>query len=331
MRLQHGKLAALGILILLLLTACGTTSSQSPGHKAPNQLVVGVSLDSLFPGRQAELNGLKAAAQKVGTQLKISVADDDAQRQNEQIQTFINEKVDAIMVVAVDENAIKTATRAATRAGIPVVTFDRELPGNTDVMFHAGLDSHADGLSCGKYIASKNDGQPHNVLELLGALNDQNAIDRSNGFEEGLAGASNLHIIKAPTDWDANKALSATENAFQANPNIWAIFIPSDFMMSSIDTALKGANRFAKAGEPDHVLSCAIDGSQPGYNDTVAATNDALVVLPLANEAAGAFQAVLTITSGGRLTASKQTYPGTLYTYQDIASHAQDIWGAQQS
>lgn len=337
------------VTLAMLLSACSSKNTPAPDSSSsgssapatsepapapapeppkPKELTFGVSLDKLFLGRQAEMKGVEAAAAEAGVKLQVSVADGDPQQQNAQIQTFINQKVDAILVVAVDQAAIATATKAAADAGIPVVTFDRELPGDPSVKYHTGLDSYSDGLACGKYIASFNDGQPHKVLELLGALNDQNAIDRSKGFEDGLKDAANLEIIKAPTDWNADKALASTENAFQANPDIWAIFIPSDFMMSSIETALKGANRFAKNGEASHVYSCAIDGSQPGYDATVAAWNDGVVALQLGDVGRGAFEAAKTLATGGSLSDTKKGFPGTLFTFDNIADHKAEIWGA---
>jgi ribose transport system substrate-binding protein len=306
-----------------------TAGTPLPEVTAAKPYVIGVSLDSLFLGREAEMGGVTAEAEKLGVTLKVSNADNDAQTQSAQMQSFINQKVDAILLVAVDENAIRTSTKAAHDAGIPVITFDRVLPNNPDVVFQSGLDSLADGTSCGEYVAAQNDGQPHKVLELLGALNDPNAIDRSAGFEAPLKDLTNLTIIKSPTNWNAEQALADVTNAFTANPDIWAIFIPSDFMMSAIQTGLTGANRFADAGQPGHVISCAIDGSPPGYDATVASWNDALVVLPLKTEAEAAVIAAVQILNGQTPPTKVEVFPGTLYTYQDIKQNADKIWGAQ--
>ena len=325
-----GAVALVAVSASSLVAVAQSPDASDGAPAAADQLVFGVSLDSLFPGRQAEMTGLQARADELGIQLIVSNADGDAQQQNSQMQSLVNQGVDGILLVAVDQSAIASATNGASSAGIPVVTFDRALPDNTAVAFHTGLDSLADGKSCGAFMASKADGQPHKVLELLGALNDQNAIDRSAGFEESLdASTNNLEIIKAPTDWNADQALSATENALQANPDIWGIFIPSDFMMSSIDTALSGADRLVAVGEPSHVISCAIDGSAPGYEATVAGTNDAVVVLQLGDVGAGAIDALNAVVTGSPTDGLQSAFPGTLYTHDDIEANADKIWGAQ--
>jgi rhamnose ABC transporter rhamnose-binding protein len=315
-------------LLILLIVALFGSFSLAQAQDGP---VIGVSLDRLFLGREAEMVGVRAGAEELGVTLLESVADDDAQEQNAQIQSFISQGVDAIMIVAVDQAAIETAIEDAVAAGIPVVTFDRELPGVEGVSYHSGLDSYADGLLCGQYIASQNDGsEPRVVLELLGALNDQNAIDRSGGFNEGLAGQDNLTIIQAPTEWNAETALAAVENAFQSNPDIWAIFIPSDFMMDSIETALRSAGRFALYGEAGHVHTCAIDGAPPGYEATAEGWNDAVVALNLAAVGRGALEAAVALINGETLDVTKEGFPGTLYTHENIVANAADVWGAPQ-
>lgn len=306
-------------------------SSSGTAVSANQPIVIGVSLDSLFPGRNAEMVGIKAAAKAKGVTLKISVADNNAQKQNAQIESFINQHVKVIMIVAVDNKAILTGISDCKRAGIPVVTFDRKIPGASYVSFHAGLDSYADGMTDGKYVAKLSGGKAHTVLELLGALNDDNAIQRRNGFEAGLKSAPNLKIIRKPTDWNANEALKSTENALTSNPNIWAIQVPSDFMMDSIKTALKENNMLHNIGQQGHVIVTAIDGSAPGYQAVKSGWANAVVVLPLAKEGAAALDAAILIAKGGTPAKKQQLYPGTLYTHANIAAHASEIWGAQQS
>jgi ABC-type sugar transport system substrate-binding protein len=294
------------------------------------QFTIGVSLDALFLGRQAEMEGVRAAAKEKGIKLIESVADNDAQQQNAQIESFINQKVDAILVVAVDNTAILTAIDAAKAAGIPVITFDRKVT-HEWVSYHSGLDSYSDGKACGEYVKSQNDGQPRTILHLLGALNDDNAIQRRDGFEDALKGEKNLTIIQEPTDWNADKALNAVTNALTAYPDLWAIQVPSDFMQDSIKTAIQEAGKLKKAGEAGHIIVCTIDGAEPGYRATVEGWTDAVVALPLADLGRGALEAAYTVLTGGKLTVTDQRFPGTLYTYQNIVENKDKVWGSKAS
>ena len=318
------------VLILVMVVSmvfAGWVSAADP--KPTEDITIGVSLDKLYLGRQAEMKGVRDAAKEKGVTLLEAVSDNDPQLQNSQIESFIAQGVDVIMIVAVDMEAIKSGIRAAEDAGIPVVTFDRKVADEPYVSYHSGLDSYADGYACGKYMASQYDGEPRVVLELLGALNDDNAIQRRDGFETGLKenGGEKLEVIQAPMNWNADEALAATEDAFSADPNIWAVQMPHDGSLEAVMTALKGADRYFKVGEQGHVVTCAIDGSEPGYLSTKDGYNDALVVLPLFDVGRGALEAAVTVAQGGTPEVTDERFPGTLFTWENIAEHTNEIWG----
>ena len=327
----------LTLMMIFSLVFSGWTAAATPEQaaqpKEPKDIVIGVSLDKLYLGRQAEMKGVRDAAKEMGATLLEAVADNDPQLQNSQIESFIAQGVDVIMIVAVDMEAIKAGIQAAKEAGIPIVTFDRKVPDEPYVSYHSGLDSYADGYSCGKYVAEQNakigDNKPRVVLHLLGALNDDNAIQRRDGFEQALkdAKADNLKIIQAPMNWNADQALAATEDAFSADPNIWAVQMPHDGSLEAVMTALKGANRYFKVGEPGHVVTCAIDGSEPGYLATKDGYNDALAVLPLFDVGRGALEAAIKVAQGQKPEVTDQRFPGTLYTWEDIEANKDKVWG----
>lgn len=326
------KLLLLAIMALsVILSACQPAATVEPeeGEPTGDGYTIGVSLDALFLGRQAEMEGVRAAAEENGVELLESVADNDPQEQNAQIQSFINQGVDALMIVPVDNAAILTAIDAAEEAGIPVVTFDRKVD-HPWISYHSGLDSYSDGYACGEYMAEQNEGEPHEILELLGALNDDNAIQRRDGFEQALedAGADNLEINQAPTDWNAEQALAAVENAFQANPDIWAVQVPSDFMQDSIKTALESAGALHDVGEPGHVIVCTIDGAEPGYRAVVEGWTDAVVALPLNELGTAALENAVVVATGGTPEVEDERFPGTLYTWENAEENADEIWGA---
>ena len=330
MKSKYSKVIfSLLIIVVFLLAACAPKEAAPAEEAAAEEgLTIGVSLDALFLGRQAEMEGVRAAADELGVTLLESVADNDAQQQNAQIDSFITQGVDAILIVPVDNTAILTAIDAAEEAGIPVVTFDRKVDGADYVSYHSGLDSYSDGMACGEYVKGLNDGEPHVILHLLGALNDDNAIQRRDGYEKALEGEDNLEIVQEPTDWNADQALAAVENALVNYPDLWAIEIPSDFMQDSIKTAIEGAGKLKPAGESGHIIVCTIDGAEPGYRATVESWTDAVVALPLAELGRGALENAVKVAQGGTPEVDDQRFPGTLYTYENAADNADKIWGA---
>jgi len=290
-------------------------------------VVIGISFGNMFLGQQAEFLGMKAAAQIFGGEDKIkfeiAVADNDAQKQNEQISMLISKGIDVLLIFAVDNVAILKGIAEATKAGIPVIVWDRYVE-SKDLYFASVLNSFADGYLGGQYMKSliPNDGKERVILNLVGALNDINAVERRDGFEAGIAGAPNIKIVRMPTDWNAEKALQSTKDALKKYPDLWGIYLASDFMTDAVLTALREAGKLHKVGEPGHVVLVLQDGSYPGYKAVLEGWADAVVSLPLFAEGAMALQAALIAAK-----ANYWTFPGILFTHENIAQHADEIWG----
>jgi len=329
MKARHVSVVYSWLAILAFaLSACQPKPAAAPTTAAqPKEITIGVSLDKLFLGRQAEMGGVREAAKEKGVKLIESVADSDSQKQKAQIDSFITQKVDAIMIVAIDNTAILSSIDAAKAAGIPVVTFDRKVE-HDYISYHSGLDSYSDGKACGEYVASKDDGKPHEILNLLGALNDDNAIQRRDGYEAALKGHANLKIVQSPTDWNADQALKAVSDALTASPDLWAIEVPSDFMQDSIKTAIQDAGKLKTVGEAGHIIVCTIDGAEPGYRATVEGWTDAVVALPLNQLGRGALENAVLVVNGGTPSVKDQRFPGTLYTHDNAEANKDKIWGA---
>jgi len=313
-----------------LVAAALTLATAATPVLAQDGIKIGLSVDQLFESRVGVNNAIKAEAAERGYELVEVVADGDAQAQNAQIQSLITQEVDAILVCAVDQNTIERALIAAGRADIPVVAYDRDLPDSRVVAAFVGPDSLADGREAGQYMAEALSGRdgPIVVLELLGALNDQNGIDRSKGFNEAMAALPDLEIIQAPTDWDSARALSATQNAFQANPDIAGVFAATDTQIPAIETVLTDLGKLKPAGEEGHVVVTGINGSPDGYRATVSGTADGIVVMDLDTTGRTAVSLATSLLDGEEVE-RVNVIPGAFYTTDTIEASKDDIWGAR--
>ena len=130
------------VVMVFTMVFAGWVSAADPEPteepKAPEDIVIGVSLDRLYLGRQAEMKGVRDAAKEMGVTLLEAVADNDPQLQNSQIESFIAQGVDVVMIVAVDMEAIKTGIRACEEAGIP---FEPELVVESKAGLAGGYES----------------------------------------------------------------------------------------------------------------------------------------------------------------------------------------------
>ncbi|MDB6179617.1 sugar ABC transporter substrate-binding protein [Paracoccus sp. Z330] len=315
----------------LLATAALATIAFAGGALAQDgQITLGLSVDQLFESRVGVNNAIKAEAAGRGYGLIEVVADGDAQQQNAQIQTLITQGVDAILVCAVDQNTIERALIAAQRAGIPVVAYDRDLPDSRVVAAFVGPDSIFDGREAGKYMAealADVEGEV-TVLELIGALNDQNGIDRQKGWREEMSKLSNLKILEVPTDWDSARALAGTQNAFQANPDIDGVFAATDTHIPAVETVLRDLDKLKTVGEPGHVVVTGINGSNDGYQAVASGAADGIVVMDLDKTGRTAVALAADLIDGKEVD-RVNVIPGHFYTHDDIEANADKIWGAK--
>lgn len=291
---------------------------------------IGLSVDQLFESRVAVNDGIKAEAAERGFEVIEVVADGDAQQQNAQIQSLITQGVDAILVCAVDQNTIERALIAAKRANIPVIAYDRDLPDSRVVAAFVGPDSSFDGRAAGEYTAkalSNIDGEI-TIVELIGALNDQNGIDRSSGFREGIARLKNVNLIEVPTDWDSARALAGAQNAFQANPNVHAVFAATDTHIPAIETVLADIGKIALVGEDGHVVVTGVNGSNDGYQAVVKGIADGFVVMGTGATGRKAVELAVDILDGKKVDRIN-VIPGNFYTAEQAMANKENIWGAK--
>jgi ABC-type sugar transport system substrate-binding protein len=292
-------------------------------------VTIGLAVDQLFESRVAVNDGIKAEAADRGYTVVEVVADGDAQQQNAQIQSLIAQGVSAILVCAVDQNTIERALMAAKQANIPVVAYDRDLPDSAVVQSFVGPDSKVDGRLAGEYTAKAlaNYEGTINIVELIGALNDQNGIDRSAGFREGISTLKDVNIIEVPTDWDSARALSGTQNAFQATPDVAAVFAATDTHIPAVQTVLTDLGRLVPVGQEGHVVITGVNGSRDGYDAVVNGTADAFVVMGTEATGRKAVDLVAHLLAGDAVDRTNYV-GGNLYTGADAAANAAKIWGA---
>lgn len=312
------------------LGAIATMAVMSATSLYAEGLKIGLSVDQLFESRVAVNDGIKAEAADRGYEILEVVADGDAQQQNAQIQSLITQQVDAILVCAVDQNTIERALIAAKKAGIPVIAYDRDLPDSRVVQAFVGPDSTFDGRLAGEYTAkalADVEGEIV-IVELIGALNDQNGIDRSKGFREGIAGLENVKLIEVPTDWDSARALAGTQNAFQANADVKAVFAATDTHIPAVETVLSDSGKLAVFGEVGHVVVTGVNGSNDGYQAVVKGVADGFVVMGTEATGRKAVELVADILDG-KPVERVNVIPGDFYTVADAEANKDKIWGAK--
>lgn len=251
----------------------------------------------------------KEYGQKIGREFKwiINVADGDPSRQNANIEDLITQQVDVIITRPQDKVTIGPAIKAAKEAGIPVICFDRESEVEKPNAF-VGQDGVALAYDTSSSFAKllKEKGVEGKAIELVGDLRDQNALN----FQKGWAKAEQEFgawetLVTVPTEWNPEKYKSGLINALQAHPEANVVWIPSDFAMDAVRSALEEAGRWIPRDEPGHLwmasigaMPAALPALEGGYLD-IAGVWDAWFVSRKAVE-------VVAMLAGGEKMDNKQ-------------------------
>lgn len=328
LRTKSQKITTRLIAASFVALSCGPAmAAELPG----SGLTVCLSLDKIVGFREGELKLWRKAAQDLGIKLVEQVAGEDAQRQSSQVDTCIAQKVDGIVSIPWDNQAVLQDIERAHAAKIPFVTVDQAPADTSTVDTHIGGNPTADGLAAGKRLVALVGDKPTKVVDLQGALSAANGIERDKGFKEGIKGHDNIKIVaEVPTEWHPEPALAGMENALQANPDLGAVYAATDGLLPPIFSALQKANRYAKAGDPNHVIVLSIDGDPQGCKAMSEGWGDAGYATPIAQMTRNSLQVIIDIVKGKKKIADKdrvQLLAGVEYTKGNLAETGANVWG----
>lgn len=228
--------------VLLLAVWCGCSRSGSPETR-DGRPVIGVSLLNLSNEFVVTLrDAMEARAKELGVRLLVNDAQRSPERQVQQVETFIAQQVDAIVLNPCELEASSPAVQKALDAGIPVVNVNSETK-TAPTAFVGSRDEESARLGMA-YIAERLQGQG-GVLMMEGYLGQAAQIKRNAGAREMLTKHPGLHLLAVQTaEWDRAKAVTLMENWLQAyGTSIKAVFAQNDEMAMGVLLALERAGR----------------------------------------------------------------------------------------
>ena len=301
---------------------------------AGNKYVIGVSFDTInHPYWKSDIAGMQTAATKLGAELKILNAQGDVNAQNQQIESLIAAKVQAVICIAADNKAVLQAVKKCNEANIPFVWNDRQVFGTTDakVSYGVGTDNFALAKNGVQWIAdhAKKTNEKLKVLILLGPLTDNNAIERDKGFSAAIeANPDVLDLVaKVPAGWDEAKSLAATVNSLQAHPEINCILMPADLQLPAVESGLKQYKRYVKEGQPGHVVLGALNGDKVALDAVKDGYEEVVMCQPIIDTGRLTVQAAVDLINGKKLDENGQLNPGFLVYKENFKEKAYDAYG----
>ncbi|HEX6014397.1 MAG TPA: substrate-binding domain-containing protein [Geminicoccaceae bacterium] len=247
----------------LFVAACALTVTALPALAAePTIALVQINQQALFFTQMNE--GAEKKAKELGAKLVIFNANNDPAAQNNAIETYIADKVDGLVVVAIDTNGIMPAVEAAAAAGIPVAAVDAILPPGPQIA-QVGVDNEAAGRAIGEHFLKVSGGKAK--LGIVGALNSTIQNVRQKGFEDIVKTAPGINMAGVVDGRNVqDNAMSAAESLMTANPDLTAIYATGEPALLGAVAAVESQGRQADVKIVGWDLTAsAIKGIDAGY------------------------------------------------------------------
>lgn len=260
--LRHRVLMASGALLAVggLLTACtpgtpdpvaetGGNNAPAPSKEAPkpgDKVTIGFSGPAADHGWMGAINSAALAAAKKfdDVDLQVSEGTNDASLQISQIETFINNKVDAIVMLPTDGAALTDVAIKAMQAGIPVINVDREFSSTFAARTTVLGDNYGMGISAGTYICHELDGKKDAIVaEIAGIDSLPLTQDRSRGFKDALEDCGLKVNNRVAADFTVQGGEAVTSQLLSSAPKIDAVWNHDDDQGIGVLAAIAAANR----------------------------------------------------------------------------------------
>ena len=213
--------------------------------KHPKKYVIGVSQCSEDIWRDKLNDELKMGEYLNDSIIvKLASSNDDNVLQNKQVNQFVDEGVDLLIISPNQMSAISKAVERAYDKGIPVILYDRM--SNTDkYTAFIGCDNYKIGSSMGKYIAQQLLGKGR-VVEIRGLEGSSPALERHRGFMDALKSYPDVQVVaSAGGDWKEESGIRAMKKILKKTQDFDFVFAHNDRLAWGAYVAAKqmGVNR----------------------------------------------------------------------------------------
>ena len=211
-----------------------------------------------------------------GVQVEFRTAKDNNQYQINDINYFIDRKVDLLIVAPNEAAAITPSVEKAIKKGIPVVVVDRKILSDNYTAF-VGADNYKIGSDVGHYIVSRLNGKG-NIFEVTGLQGSTPAMERHRGLMDALAGIPNIKRVgSVDGGWLQSQAGEKVDSVLRVHKDIDLLFAQNDRMAIG---AYLAARQQGREKEMLFVGVDALPGKDYGLEQVISGVLDATFIYP---------------------------------------------------
>ena len=300
--IRKALVLVLALCMVFSLAACGDKPqepAESPASDTADtpaeseKITIGVTLMNFSTQFSIDLKDyITAKAEEIGgVELMFLDAGGDAAKQVQQIDSFISQGVDAIIMQPQEQDACSPAVEKAKEAGIPIVNCNSHTTAEPDA--YVGSDDAESAEIAMNYIAERLDGKGK-VVMMHGHPGQTAELMRTQGAMDVLEKYPDMELLDEQTaNWDRAEAMTLMENWLQAyGDEINAVFCQNDEM------ALGALNALLQAGKKDNVVVVGVDAIDDARKSVKDGELDATVFQDCKGQAEGALAAAIKLAKG---------------------------------
>jgi inositol transport system substrate-binding protein len=258
---------------------------------------------------QKVAQSLEKNAEANQVELIVIDAERSALKQVEQVENFISQQVDAIILNPCEFDASSPAVLKAKKAGIPIVNVNSSTKEIPDAW--VGSDDKESAKMAIDFIAKKLNGKG-NLLMIQGYMGQAAQIDREAGAMAALKNYPGLKLITSQTgEWDRAKSMALMENWIQSyGSQINAVFAQNDEM------GLGAMQALIDAKMKDNVIVVSVDGIGDAMKAVKAKKLDATIIQDAENQGKKAMELAIQLIQKKALKEKSIQIPFQVFTVQ---------------
>ncbi len=211
--------------MMVSLVACNKASEGADGAKT-----IGISMPTKSLERwNRDGEYLQEQFEKAGYKVELTYSDNDSEQQNNDIGNLIADKVDILIVAAIDGESLSNTLNDAKDANIPVISYDRLIMQTDAISYYVSFDNYTVGTLQGQYVIDSlgldlsDTSKTYNIEFTAGDPADNNAGFFFNGAYDTLSpyiDAGILNVVSGQTSfeqvataaWDTATAMERMQN-----------------------------------------------------------------------------------------------------------------------
>ena len=268
MKVKKVLLVVVALLLVVSLCACGseqaaespqssetTENQEQQGSTEGDTFTVGVTFQDLSNEWIAMMKDAMEYRVQEYPQLELIINDGEGspETQTSQVETFIAQGVDAMIINPTDANMMIPAVENAVNSGVPVVTLSSDVVEDVGQVW-VGAENSAGGALVAQWVVDQL-GEQGNVAIMRGPIGAIAEIQRFEGYDEVFSQYDGIEIVFDQTaNWSREESMSLMENWLQTGTQIDAVVCQNDEM------ALGALSAIEAAGKLDEIIVVGMDG-----------------------------------------------------------------------